>query len=308
MPTDTDLDAFELRPSYFLHWVTRGSAHVSSAGRAHRLAQGEGHVSHCGSVTSVARRDADTRIAVVCLTLARVRRVHRALRASARRLLAGDGASAPLLEPGPRRACGSVAIVVAGLAEANALGLHDPRWMNAQYDALAERLLFDACLRGRGGRSMSRGGALEARLHKVKHYMEDQCERPLALCDLADRAAVSPHHFLRTFKTAFSLTPHRYLVTLRLRRARQLLVATDLPVREIGARVGFLSANGFYSAFRNRYRHAPAALRDAGGQGGVRPGTAGSSRGPWSRPAAVASPDSPRALLPSRGSPQTDRG
>ena len=102
---------------------------------------------------------------------------------------------------------------------------------------------------------------LARRLHRAKDYMHAHLERDLPLEEIAAAAALSPHHFLRRFRTAFGRTPHAYLVEQRLERARTLLAETDLPVLAVCLRVGFSSGPSFSALFRRRHGLSPRAYR-----------------------------------------------
>jgi len=99
------------------------------------------------------------------------------------------------------------------------------------------------------------------RLYRAKDYIHANAERELPLGEIAREAALAPHHFLRTFRANFGVTPHVYLVQQRLARARVLLAATDLPIHSICARIGFSSAPSFSTLFRRHHGLTPRAYR-----------------------------------------------
>jgi AraC-like DNA-binding protein len=153
--------------------------------------------------------------------------------------------------------------VLAGLEQAAALGMKDPGWMNRQTRLLLERLLFMAARAGtsRPGQRPSRRELLRERLERVKVLIDTRYAEPINLAAMAETACVSRYHFLREFRRAYGETPYRLLLNRRLQAARDLLVSRDLSVQEISQRVGFSSADGFYRAFRRRYRASPSAFR-----------------------------------------------
>ena len=69
--------------------------------------------------------------------------------------------------------------------------------------------------------------------------MRDNLHEPLSLEYIAQVAALSPYHFLRSFKQHFGQTPHAYLTNQRLKQAKRLLAHTDIPVTDICLDVGF---------------------------------------------------------------------
>lgn len=79
---------------------------------------------------------------------------------------------------------------------------------------------------------------------------------------LARVSGVSEAHFARSFKRAFGLPPHRYLLTRRIERARALLRETDLPITEIAFRTGWSSLGTFGRTFRDVTGQSPGAVRE----------------------------------------------
>ena len=91
------------------------------------------------------------------------------------------------------------------------------------------------------------------------------CPAPLALSDLAERAGLSPFHFLRIFRDVTGTTPHQYLVGARLRRAARLLLDTAQPVTRIAYDVGFEDLSNFTRTFRREIGCTPRAYRTGRG-------------------------------------------
>ncbi len=74
-------------------------------------------------------------------------------------------------------------------------------------------------------------------------------------------SGVSEAHFARSFKAAFGLPPHRYLLTRRIERAKALLRDTDLPVVAIALGTGWESLGTFGRIFRDITGESPTELR-----------------------------------------------
>jgi AraC-like DNA-binding protein len=74
-------------------------------------------------------------------------------------------------------------------------------------------------------------------------------------------SAVSQAHFARSFKDAFGLPPHRYLLARRIERAVALLRDTDIPITEIAFQTGWKSLGTFGRTFRDITGEAPGDLR-----------------------------------------------
>ncbi len=81
---------------------------------------------------------------------------------------------------------------------------------------------------------------------------------------LARVSGVSEAHFSRSFKQAFGLPPHRYLLTRRIERAMALLRDTDLSITDIAFRTGWESLGTFGRTFRDITGENPGAIRVRG--------------------------------------------
>ena len=78
---------------------------------------------------------------------------------------------------------------------------------------------------------------------------------------LAELSGVSEAHFARSFRQAFGLPPHRYLLTRRIEKATALLRDTDLPITDIAFETGWSSLGTFGRIFRDITGKAPAEFR-----------------------------------------------
>lgn len=95
------------------------------------------------------------------------------------------------------------------------------------------------------------------RADEVAAYINDCLGEPLDTATLCKRFHMSGFTLRRIFQAAYNKPPHRYISDKRLQRARNLLVKTDLPVKQIYSRVGFRSRSGFSRSFRRKYKLSP---------------------------------------------------
>ena len=103
--------------------------------------------------------------------------------------------------------------------------------------------------------------ALLRRLLRAKDRIDAAPHEEWPVRRLARVSGVSEAHFARSFKDAFGLPPHRYLLTRRVERAKALLRDTDLPVTEIAFRTGWNSLGTFGRTFRDVTGESPGELR-----------------------------------------------
>ena len=79
---------------------------------------------------------------------------------------------------------------------------------------------------------------------------------------IARVSGVSQAHFARLFRQAFGVPPHRYLLTLRLERAKALLRDGELSVTEVAMASGWRSLGSFSRTFRDVCGQSPTDYRD----------------------------------------------
>ncbi|MDB4943290.1 MAG: Transcriptional regulator, GntR family protein [Labilithrix sp.] len=108
---------------------------------------------------------------------------------------------------------------------------------------------------------MSQDPELLRRLLRAKDRMDGAPDEEWPVPRLARVSGVSEAHFARSFKEAFGIPPHRYLLTRRIGRAAALLRETDLPVTQIAFQTGHGSLGTFGRTFRDVTGESPGELR-----------------------------------------------
>ena len=96
---------------------------------------------------------------------------------------------------------------------------------------------------------------------KALALVERNYARDLNDATVAGQLGLSTSHFRYLFKEATGQPFHKYLVALRLEKARQLLVKGDLSVSEVARAVGFAGLSHFSRAFTQRFSVSPTHLR-----------------------------------------------
>jgi AraC-like DNA-binding protein len=99
------------------------------------------------------------------------------------------------------------------------------------------------------------------RLRRARDRMDREYARPLDVPALARTALMSPAHFSRRFREAYSETPYSYLMTRRIERAMALLRRGDLSVTEVCFEVGCTSLGSFSARFTALVGETPSAYR-----------------------------------------------
>lgn len=87
-------------------------------------------------------------------------------------------------------------------------------------------------------------------LSRLRDFIESSLDQDLCLETLAREAGVSTYVLPRAFQRHFGATPHQYVLSRRLHRARILLANTDRPIIEIALETGFSSQSHLATTFK----------------------------------------------------------
>jgi transcriptional regulator GlxA family with amidase domain len=101
------------------------------------------------------------------------------------------------------------------------------------------------------------------RLRRARDRMDREYAQPLDVPALAKTAVMSPAHFSRRFREAYSETPYSYLMTRRIERAKALLRRGDMSVTDVCFAVGCTSLGSFSSRFTEIVGVTPSDYRAA---------------------------------------------
>lgn len=85
--------------------------------------------------------------------------------------------------------------------------------------------------------------------------------RDVSLAELAASVGLSPYHFARAFKASLGVPPHRYQMTLRVERGKELLATSNQSVTEIAHACGFASSQHMATVFRRFVGTTPTEFR-----------------------------------------------
>ncbi|MEP6483445.1 MAG: AraC family transcriptional regulator [Rudaea sp.] len=105
-------------------------------------------------------------------------------------------------------------------------------------------------------------GSHRAGIRRACDLMRDRFAAPLTLDELADASHVSKHHFLRLFNADIGMTPHAYLVQLRLRAAARLM-KSGVCIAEAAIASGFADQSHFTRSFKRTWGVTPRAYARA---------------------------------------------
>ena len=111
----------------------------------------------------------------------------------------------------------------------------------------------------------TRIGVRHPKLSQVIQMMEAAIEDPISPADLADDVGMSTRQLERLFRRYLNRSPKKYYMELRLQKARNLLMQTDMSVINVALACGFASPSHFSKCYRAHYSTTP--YRERGTQG-----------------------------------------
>lgn len=145
-------------------------------------------------------------------------------------------------------------------------------------NAVADQLIYTTIRTDRDIQRLSiptRIGVRHPRLSRVIERMEQSIEEPVSPAELAEEVGMSTRQLERLFRRYLNRSPKRYYMELRLARARNLLMQTELSVINVALACGFASPSHFSKCYRAQYGTTPYRERGAHGledEAGAEPG------------------------------------
>ncbi|MFD2613607.1 helix-turn-helix transcriptional regulator [Paenibacillus gansuensis] len=86
----------------------------------------------------------------------------------------------------------------------------------------------------------------------IKNYLLNHYAEPVKHTDLEEVSGMSRNYIITKFKETFGMTPFEYLAWIRVERAKELAVQTNLTVTEIAERVGYADVHTFGRMFKQK--------------------------------------------------------
>jgi AraC-like DNA-binding protein len=102
-----------------------------------------------------------------------------------------------------------------------------------------------------------RGKLSPRQCRRLQLHVRERLGEDLSLSELASFVGMSPRHFSTLFRAAFGVSPHRYLLQLRLAEGARLLSAGESDIARVALELGFCSHSHFSTAFRKQFGAPP---------------------------------------------------
>lgn len=133
-------------------------------------------------------------------------------------------------------------------------------------NAVADQLIYSSIRTDQDTQRLSvptRIGVRHPKLSLVIQMMEQNIEEPVSPSILASDVGMSTRQLERLFRRYLNRSPKRYYMELRLQRARNLLMQTDMSVINVALACGFASPSHFSKCYRAHYDTTPYRERGA---------------------------------------------
>jgi AraC-like DNA-binding protein len=101
---------------------------------------------------------------------------------------------------------------------------------------------------------------------KAKFLLQESIEAPINLEEMVKELPMGYSRFRKLFKESVGLSPNQYLLELRLTKAKELLLSTNLSINEIAFQTGFESIFYFSRLFKKKNMLPPKDYRDKHGK------------------------------------------
>ncbi|NHX28205.1 helix-turn-helix domain-containing protein, partial [Escherichia coli] len=127
-------------------------------------------------------------------------------------------------------------------------------------NVVADQLIYSSIRTDRDSQRLSiptRIGVRHSKLAQVIKMMEANIEEPISPALLAQEVGMSTRQLERLFRRYLNRSPKRYYMELRLSKARNLLMQTDMSVINVALACGFASPSHFSKCYRAQYDTTP---------------------------------------------------
>jgi len=98
-------------------------------------------------------------------------------------------------------------------------------------------------------------------IETAQQYIHQHFSENISLQQLAQHCHTSAFHFSRIFKAVMNMSPHKYLLGIRLQHAKILLTTSAKPVGDIAFECGFNSLEHFATAYKQQFKVSPTQHR-----------------------------------------------
>jgi AraC-like DNA-binding protein len=155
-------------------------------------------------------------------------------------------------------------LVLFGLAQALAGAMERHGDGTAMFSDCIALAFFAHIVRAYGGapaEQSARGGLASWQLRRAREFINANLAGDPSISQLANECGLSSGYFSRAFRQATGISPHRWLTTRRVERAKELLQEPDLELADIAQACGFVDQSHFTRVFSRSEGYSPGRWR-----------------------------------------------
>ncbi|WP_051333826.1 AraC family transcriptional regulator [Mesorhizobium sp. WSM3224] len=108
----------------------------------------------------------------------------------------------------------------------------------------------------------AKGGLSIRATRQILQFLNENFSRKLSLADMAAVCELSPYHFARAFSKTFGVSPHQYVLALRLDFAEKLLADRRMSITDIADLSGFSSQSHLTTTMKKYRNVTPLQVRE----------------------------------------------
>jgi AraC-like DNA-binding protein len=108
----------------------------------------------------------------------------------------------------------------------------------------------------------AKGGLSRKQLNVLQELIDAQLDGQLSLEQLSREVGVSSGYLSRAFKISMGVSPHQYILQVRVERAKQLIRSSNQALDEIAERVGFADGSHMTTVFLKLTGKSPSQFRN----------------------------------------------
>jgi AraC family transcriptional regulator len=129
---------------------------------------------------------------------------------------------------------------------------------------IAVHLARNHSTRSKPGKILTPRPIPDGRMRRLIEFIEENLDGDLTLEKMGREIEISPLYLARAFKNAVGQSPHQYVLSRRIERAKELLRNTDMPIVDVALAAGFSSQSHLSHWFLRHVGVSPAAYRKQG--------------------------------------------
>jgi len=99
-------------------------------------------------------------------------------------------------------------------------------------------------------------------LEDIIEYMIEHINENLSLDELSQKMNMSKDHFTKIFYKKYDYTPVDYFIRIKIQHACQILITTDLTIKETALKIGYTDSLYFSRVFKKKIGYSPSKYRN----------------------------------------------